>query len=148
MKIISVLVLYKPSKVLLKENIHSVLKQVDYLYISDNTPGGTVGLDEIIKGYDNVFYQSMEGNVGIAKAQNYGIKYAIENKYDYIYFLDQDSVTPFGVIKKLEEKMLMIISCGIKVGGVAPVPYNRNTGQIYKERTRDCFANVNFRITA
>ena len=85
MKVISILVLYNPNMILLKENIYSVLQQVDYLYISDNTPGRTVGLDEIIRGYENVLYQSMEGNVGIAKAQNYGIKFAIENKFDYIF---------------------------------------------------------------
>lgn len=137
MKTISVLVLYNPDINLLKNNIDSVLKQVDYLYVADNTRGGAVAIDEIIKDYENVSYKYMGGNVGIAKAQNSGILYAIENKYDLVYFLDQDSITPAGVVNKLKEKMLLINSCGIKVGGVAPMPYNRNTGQIYRERTRD-----------
>ena len=30
----------------------------------------------------------MPGNIGIAAAQNYGVRYAIENNFDYLFFLD------------------------------------------------------------
>lgn len=28
----------------------------------------------------------MPGNIGIAAAQNYGVRYAIENNFDYLFF--------------------------------------------------------------
>lgn len=131
-KVICVLVLYNPQPDVLRDNIKAIIGQVDYLWISDNTPGGYSGIHEMIDSYpDRVKYSLMEGNVGIAKAQNAGIQYAMENGYDYVYFLDQDSISPDGIITELLTEFTKLQIEGYKVGGIGPQPYNRETGKAY-----------------
>lgn len=43
----------------------------------------------------------MPGNIGIAAAQNYGINYAVEHNYNYLFYLDQDSIVSEDIISKL-----------------------------------------------
>lgn len=132
-KTICILVLYNPSPCILSEVIESIIFQVDKLWISDNTPGGYVGMEEIYKQYNNsIVYSLMDGNVGIAKAQNDGVKYALERDFDFVYFLDQDSISPRGIVNGLVNCLQEVENKGIKVGGVGPLPYNRESGEPYK----------------
>lgn len=132
-KIICVLVLYDPSPEILQKNIDAIVGQVDLLWISDNTPGGFDGIKTITAAYlDKVKYNLMDGNVGIAKAQNAGIQFALENQYDFVYFLDQDSISPESIVDNLLVKFQELVDDGIKVGGVGPQPFNRETGKEYR----------------
>ena len=131
-KTICILVLYKPTDSLLKQVVESIINQVEIIWISDNTPGGYNKISEITSKYsDLVVYSKMNGNVGIAKAQNEGIRYAIENNFDYIFFLDQDSISPAGIVNSLVEGYELIAGKGIKIGGIGPLPINRVTGKDY-----------------
>lgn len=131
-RILCILVLYKPTDCLLKQVVESIINQVEIIWISDNTPEGYDKISEITNKYsDMVVYSQMNGNVGIAKAQNQGIRYAIENHYDYIYFLDQDSISPAGIVNSLVEGYELIAGKGIKIGGIGPQPINRVTGKDY-----------------
>ncbi len=133
MRTICVLVLYNPSREIVTKTIDAIVNQVDFVWISDNTPGGSdfwKNEGGITAG--KVKYAKMNGNVGIAKAQNEGVKYAIEKGYEYIYFLDQDSISPNGIVEGLVNSLAEIESRGINVGGVGPLPYNRETGKPYK----------------
>ncbi len=133
MKVLCVLVLYNPSFDILLEAIESITQQVDLLWISDNTPDGYDGIDSIISTYsDRVKYALMDGNVGIAKAQNEGIRYAINNNFDFVYFLDQDSISPERIVDNLLLKFQELEKEGFKVGGVGPQPFNRETGKEYR----------------
>ena len=131
-KIGAIIVLYNPSHDILRRNIDAIIRQVDLLWISDNTPGGYKRIHEIIDLYsDKVKYALMNGNVGIAKAQNAGIQYAIDNHFDFVYFLDQDSISPNGIVVTLLELFRNLMNEKIKVGGVGPQPFNRETGKAY-----------------
>ena len=82
-RVICVLVLYNPKFDVLDCNIRAIIDQVDLLWISDNTPGGFASVNAIIEKYSSkVKYALMDGNVGIAKAQNIGIQFAINNNFD------------------------------------------------------------------
>ena len=83
-RIICVLVLYNPDIKLINPVIQSIISQVDLLWISDNTPS-PVKIPIIDEFQEKIIYKKMDGNIGIAAAQNYGIKYAIENNYKYLY---------------------------------------------------------------
>lgn len=132
-KVICILVLYKPSLEILMDAIRTIVNQVDFIWISDNTPRGFRDINTIIDVYNfKVKYVQMDGNVGIARAQNEGIKYAINNDYDFVYFLDQDSISPEGIVDNLLEKFQELEKDGIKVGGVGPQPFNRETGKEYR----------------
>ena len=131
-KIICILVLYNPVENILQSNIEAVIDQVDYLWISDNTPGGFHGIQKLIAPQSQkIHYALMDGNVGIAKAQNAGIRFAIESNYDFVFFLDQDSISPEGLIDGLKKELLKLEEKGLKVGGVGPQPFNRDTGRPY-----------------
>lgn len=136
-KIICILVLYKPNTDILKKAVNSIIQQVDTLYMSDNTPGGYV-LPDYVNGSDTlkIVFKSMNGNVGIAKAQNAGIQYAIDNGYEYIYFLDQDSISEPNTVSNLLARFKKLKEMNIKVGAVGPQPYNRQTGKDYKPNVK------------
>lgn len=137
MKVICILVLYKPSAALLEKAIKSIVNQVDLVWISDNTPGGFKGIDTIAGFFKSKLkYSLMDGNMGIAKAQNAGIRYALDNDFDFIYFLDQDSLSPSGIVNGLLRQFKDLESMGIKVGGVGAQPFNRDTGKIYEANVK------------
>ena len=130
---ICILVLYHPNYGLLGKAVQSIIDQCDRLWISDNTDNASYeNYSKIFFGHSQkIIYHKMEGNVGIAKAQNEGIKYAIDHLYDYIYFLDQDTISPQGIVEGLIGVLCGLEKDGIKVGGVAGQPYNRYSGKDY-----------------
>lgn len=137
MKILCILVLYKPSAALLEKAIKSIADQVDLVWLSDNTPGGFKGIDTMAGALQSKLrYALMDGNVGIAKAQNAGIQYALDNDFDFVYFLDQDSISPSGIVNGLLQQFKDLESKGIKVGGVGAQPFNRETGKIYEANVK------------
>lgn len=59
-------------------------------YIVDN--GSADGTQVYIKEhYPNVIFHQSKENLGFGRANNLGIRYAIENNYDYVYLLNQDA---------------------------------------------------------
>ncbi len=129
--VICILVLYNPDVDLLCKVISSIINQVDCLWISDNSP---LPLDTSVLSIASVkvCYKKMHDNVGIAAAQNVGIQYAIEEKYRYIYFIDQDSISPDAVIDVFLQKYAYLSSLKIRVGGIAARPYNRCRQEDYR----------------
>ena len=127
-----ILVLYKPTPSLLGQVVEAIIHQVDKIWISDNTPGGYDGISAITnKNNGKIVYSEMNGNIGIAAAQNAGIKYAVDNEYDFVYFLDQDSISAEGIAKGLVDGYKLLSGKGVKIGGVGPLPINRITGKDY-----------------
>lgn len=74
----------------------------------------------------------MPGNIGIAAAQNYGINYAVEHNYNYLFYLDQDSIVPEDIISKLLFQYRFLLSNSIIVGAVGPRAFNRCENKEYK----------------
>mgnify|MGYP001078399083 CR=1 FL=1 len=99
-KVICVLVLYNPNIDLLAKVVSAILPQVDLLWISDNSVE-SLNLSSILETSSKIVYKKMSGNIGIAAAQNYGINYAVEYNYNYLFYLDQDSIVPENIISKL-----------------------------------------------
>ena len=131
-KVICVLVLYHPDLDILQNAVDSIINQVDLLFVSDNTPNVNHQTKELLASFtEKIHYVRMGRNVGIARAQNAGIKYAIENNFEYVYFLDQDSISPIGIVDGLKRKCKELLNNGINVGGCGPQPYNRDTGKAY-----------------
>ena len=77
----------------------SVLSDV---FVVDN--GSTDGTQEFIqKEYPNVLFHQSENNLGFGKANNVGIRYAIQNGYSYVYLLNQDAWVDSDTFKTLIE---------------------------------------------
>ncbi|MDE6432733.1 MAG: glycosyltransferase [Lachnospiraceae bacterium] len=102
-KITGVVVLYNPDKEVI-ENINSYRQQFAKLYIVDNsTEDNTAYLKSII--LNNVEYIPLKFNYGIAYALNLACKRAIEDGYQYIITLDQDSSFETNIVAVYQNYM-------------------------------------------
>jgi rhamnosyltransferase len=89
--ICGVTVLYNPTEDIF-ENINSYLYGLDKLYLVDNSEKEDEKLkDKFINLSSKIEYIKMNGNEGIAKALNVAKNKAIEEKFDWILTMDQDS---------------------------------------------------------
>lgn len=101
MKLAGVVVLYNPDSSV-KDNINSYLDYVDVVYAVDNS------LSDNSKKFDNdkIIYISNGGNKGIAYALNAGARKAIEDGYEWLLTMDQDSRFSDDGINKMKEFIL------------------------------------------
>ncbi|MCL5027439.1 MAG: glycosyltransferase [Bacteroidetes bacterium] len=92
-KIAGVTVLYQPSEEVIL-NILSYLNQIDLLYIIDNSEEINIEIIDRIREYDRIKILDNYGNVGIAAALNKAARKAIEDDYDFLLTMDQDTALP------------------------------------------------------
>ena len=89
-KILAIVVTYYPERDLLEKNISAYIEYVDKVLIWENTP------EEYKLQYRFVEHKKVEycgdGINSISHALNHAWKYAIENGYDYLLTMDQDSL--------------------------------------------------------
>ena len=103
MKIDAVVVLYNPDKNVL-DNIKTYSPVVNKVYVIDNSTNVDEELVKLIqKEIKNLEYVSLNGNQGIAKALNVGLKKAIDDKADYCLTMDQDSKFPTDEIENIKK---------------------------------------------
>ena len=99
-KVGAVVVLYNPNFDVTKKTLSSLASQVDQICVVDNSPSDH---SEVLSGYESVEYKPLLKNIGIAAAQNIGIRYFIDLGYDFVLFADQDSIASEKVVDKLLE---------------------------------------------
>ncbi len=100
MKYAGVVVLYNPSKEVLK-NIKSYIDELEILYVIDNTEKKSH--EDWFTNMKKVVYIPFLENKGIAVALNEGASRAIKAKYDYLLTMDQDSCFEKGAVRKMKE---------------------------------------------
>jgi rhamnosyltransferase len=98
-RIAGVVIFFNPSLKFI-DNIKSYINQVETLFALDNSESPTPEFVNEIKQFKNVHYKWNGGNVGVANALNIGVKLAIEQKYDFLLMMDQDSVLSENVISE------------------------------------------------
>lgn len=112
-----VYVSYKSDIDLLKQSVKSIIDQVKKIYIVDNTPNGDERLNIFLNYKDKLEIVYLRDNLGIAFAQNVGIKLSIEHdNVNYIMLSDQDTLYPQSYIKD----MLLVFNNNDNVAAVAP----------------------------
>jgi rhamnosyltransferase len=128
-KVGCVMVLYNPNWDITTKAFESIKSQVNEIFVSDNSDYKDTNIEDM---YSNIVYHFMNGNSGIAAAQNVGIEYFKKKEYDYIIYLDQDSIAPQNLVFNLLATFKGLISDGIKIGAIGPRPYNRGENKKYK----------------
>lgn len=99
-RILAVVVSYHPTFELI-DNIECHLMQVPFVVVVDNESSDS-SRDIFSKlTTKNVFVISNEVNQGVATGFNQGVKWGLENGYDYFLLLDQDSRPEAGMVEKL-----------------------------------------------
>jgi rhamnosyltransferase len=122
-KIWAVLVSYHPEEAQLRCHLEHVCKQVDSVVLVDN--GGS----QKFSGQVPTAYVDMQGNKGIAAAQNKGIAYARDHGATHVLFLDQDTLLPPDYVatslqhlQALEQKGLSVAAIGAHYVSAAAEP--------------------------
>lgn len=123
----AILVLYNPDLSRTRQVVERMLSQVDAICAIDNSDNDKA--TEMFKELPKVKYISLHGNYGIAKAQNEGIRYFQKEGFDFIVFIDQDTMPEEGTISRLLSSWQCLDRQGIKVGAVAPIAINHFTKQ-------------------
>ena len=121
--IASGIVTYNPDMGRLRENLNSILPQVDRVFIFDNASKNINELRLLIEDEYKSCPVSLcvnSRNAGMAVALNALAKRAIADGYEQILFLDQDSVAGDNLL--VEEMQI----AGDDIGIVCPQIYDRN----------------------
>ncbi|MHA6247680.1 glycosyltransferase family 2 protein [Pontibacter sp. CAU 1760] len=96
-----VVVLYKPAATVLA-SITSYHTSLAKLFIIDNSPEANLWLVEQLRQTGiPVEYTHLPANAGIAQALNLGAENAVQQRYDWLLTMDQDSLAPPGMVQQL-----------------------------------------------
>ena len=120
LKIAGIVTLYNPTDKDIS-NINTYLKDIDRLYIVDNTEGKD-NKDRIPKS-KKIEYIFKNENLGVATAMNMGAEKALEEGYKWLLTMDQDTTFKKGVMDKMKEVILKEDTS--KVGIVTPWHHTR-----------------------
>ena len=129
-KIYSILVAYNPALAELNQAIERLKKQTDIVVVCNNSDYDIKFEDEQVKVFN------FNENLGIAKAQSIGMKWAFENGADFILQMDQDSIPSDDLVEKLLECYDDLTNKGYKVGLVGPQDYDKDTKELNKARLK------------
>jgi rhamnosyltransferase len=135
--VVAVIILYNPEENCLKNSILSLIEQVDKIVLVDNSTDNT-NINNFLEtnNYKNILYLPQGSNLGVAKAQNIGIRYAISRGYEYCLIMDQDSVPDSKMVFQLMEDFILLIKRKINIGVIGPIPINKNTQKEYSPRLK------------
>jgi rhamnosyltransferase len=75
-------------------------------------------------------------NLGIAQAQNIGMKWAFENGADFVLQMDQDSIPEDNLVRNLLNCYEDLTAKGYKIGLVGPQDYDKDSKKLNKARLR------------
>lgn len=140
----TVIVTYNPCTERLYENISSVSEQVATVYVVDNDSTNIEDVERVAAQFPNTEVIKNSKNMGIACAINKAAERCDELGCRYLLTLDQDSVCPDGMVKRL-----LALFSQEKVGLVCPSYYDKNRG-FYNPQHRfdeDC-SEVDMAITS
>lgn len=124
-KVSAIVVLYNNKDHLTVRNIKLISEQVNKIYLIDNSPDS---YEDLFKKIANCFYLPQYKNLGIAAAQNIGIRKAVNDDDDFIFFADPDSEIPKDCVSKLVNKYNSLLNHNYSPGGVCTSALNMTTG--------------------
>lgn len=134
--VVAIIVLYNPDYTKLYRLFLSVCSQVSSIVFVDNTPSieGQNKNQQWIKNLDfsNGHYLSMNGNLGIATAQNKGIEFSRTLNAQFVLLLDQDSALPDNMVAQLLSAKQKILESGSPVFAVGPAFLDEKTNKLAK----------------
>jgi len=157
--IYSITITFNPDLGLLREQFRSLSGQLSKSIVVDNGSDNRVLIQNMFQDeFPNVKLISLPSNLGLACAQNIGIKDAIINNAKYVLLLDQDSVLKEGFVEGVHSEYINVNSNGVKVGAIGPVffdpkteveyPSTKYRGPFIVRKTPDRCSEVTFLIAS
>lgn len=127
-KIFSILVAYNPNLEELNQAVERLKKQTNIVVVCNNSNYDVNFKDEKVKVFN------FGENLGIAKAQSIGMKWAFENGADFILQMDQDSIPSDDFVVKLLNCYELLSEKGYNVGLVGSQDYDKDTMDLSKPK--------------
>ncbi len=137
LRIAGVVVIYNSDESIIN-NIASYIHQIEKLFIVDNSELPNYTLVNLLKKIPSVIYISNAKNEGIAKALNQGANAAIEQGFDYLLTMDDDTSVPDNMVNEMVS--FVERHKGIPIGILAP--------QSVPELVNDNYKSVFITITS
>jgi rhamnosyltransferase len=135
--IAGVVILYNPDNSVY-ENIKSYEDQVNVLYIYDNSEIINPEFAKEFQKKSSTYYISNQVNLGIAKVLNDAANKAIENGFDYLLTMDQDSKAPANLVERLSKKASESTQFGI----VSPLHSNKFNTHLKEIKDTEEYVNT------
>jgi rhamnosyltransferase len=113
----AIVVTYEPQLERFRQVIDSLVEQVEAIAIVDNASVSATAISafaDIAKAR----FIPLSRNMGIASAQNLGIREALAESYDYVLLMDQDTILQADAVARLKRAASGLIGQGIKLGAV------------------------------
>lgn len=104
--IVAILVVFQPDLLKLKSNIAFITSQVDTLLLVNNGFNHDILSAALKDAPANTELFQLDSNLGIAAAQNIGIKFARTKGAKYVLLLDQDSTPDSNMVKELLQALV------------------------------------------
>lgn len=136
-----VIVVYKPNHIILEKCILSLISQLEKIYIISNSHLDDLFLSKFNK--EKIEIIRNDDNIGIAAAQNIGIKKIIDLKYKFVLMSDQDTVYPKNFIISMYEEYLSL-SKNNKIAAICPLFTNTRNNQTYPLINRKNFFRIKY----
>ena len=133
-KVFAIIVLYNPQMPVLQRLLESMINQVHHMVLVDNSTQIPIKAQtqQLLAQYQSSSYLDLEDNLGIATAQNRGIKVAKNLHADFVLLLDQDSALPKTMVKDLMKAYMTLQNQAKKVATVGPIFLDEKTGEVAK----------------
>ena len=114
MKVAAGIVTFNPDIEVLEKNIDGIIKQTDIVVIFDNGSSNAENIEKLASQY-NIILIKLEQNKGIAYALNIINEWCVNNNYEWLLTLDQDSLVRPGLIEKYKQyikvRKVAMMSC-------------------------------------
>lgn len=120
--VVGVLVTYNPEYIFFQLQVGVLGKQLDHLIVVDNASLSQHKMhDYLLINFKLVTFIALEDNIGLASAQNIGVKKAFDLSAKSIIFFDQDSLIEPEFVAGLLSAESALLEAGEKVGAVGPL---------------------------
>lgn len=125
------IVTYNPDIGRLCENIKAIISQIHNIIVIDNGSDNIIEIQSLLEQFNSVSVILNKNNEGIAKALNQAAEYAMQNGFQWIVTLDQDSVAPSNLVstysKFINRDDIGIVCCKI---------IDRNFGELKEQKLK------------
>ncbi|MEP4374230.1 MAG: glycosyltransferase, partial [Algoriphagus sp.] len=115
-------------------SIQSELLDYSILCIDNNSSDDTVSI--LKREFESVILISLDNNLGFGKANNIGLKYAIDKSFDFVFLLNQDTWLAKGCLESLRHQYIINDLKGI----LSPLhlePSGNNFDYVFESCIRD-----------
>ena len=122
MKILAIVVTYNGMKWIQRclDSIVNSSVRLDAFVVDNGSRDGTQ--EYIRSNYPEMLLVESLTNLGFGKANNIGVRYALEQGYDYVYLLNQDAWLMQDTVERLVESMALYPEYGI----LSPMQFEAN----------------------